>query len=139
MPPILVNPGAPYNPPGGASNTSTGSGGFFSNIYQNIEDTIVNAKAETAGKSWWETTVEGIGNVAATLASTRLEQAKLAATTPVNVPQWFPPYWDQNEFPPEGTRGPNQLAAGVAPPAGNDKTIIYIAIAGVAALVFLRK
>ena len=127
-----------YSPGGGGmAEPSTGSGGFFSNIYQNVADTYAVAESESQ-PGWWQQTLTQVGNIAATLAATKLAQAKNAGLTPVNVPQGFPTH--QTEFPPETTRGPYQMAA--APPSktgtGNNQ-MVWIAVAGVAALVFLRK
>ncbi len=117
---------------GGSTNESTGSGGFFSSFYQNVEDTYATAKANEE-PGFWEKTLEGVGNFAATLAATKLQQAKNAGVTPVNVPQAFPPAGNQTQFPAE-----NERRVGAPPAPKNDKMIL-LAAAGIGALLLLKK
>lgn len=128
-----------YSPGGGGmAEPSTGSGGFFSNIYQNVADTFAVAEVDNK-PGWWQQTLTQVGDIAATMAATRLQQARNAGITPVNVPQTFPPPTTQHEFPAETTRGPYQMAA--APTNGakaNGNQTMLLVAAGVAALVFLR-
>lgn len=126
-----------YSPGGGGlADPSSGSGGFFSNIYQNIADTATVA-AQSNEPSFWEKTLTQVGNIAATVAATKLQQAKNAGTTPVNVPQNFPE--DQTKFPPEGTKGPYQFQVGIKKSDPENREMMTVAIVVVAAVIFLRK
>lgn len=125
-----------YSPGGGGVVApSSGAGGFFSNIYQNVVDTYTVAE-ESNQPGWWQQTLTQVGNIAATIASTKLAQAKNAGLTPVNVPQHYP--GGQTEFPSETTRGPYQMAVSVGGKKESNN-LGLLAVAGIAAFVLLRK